>query len=942
MSEQEIVAEFRDAMNAAGVPFSGPIEADDKRHRFRVDTDKRGKKNGWYILHTDGKPAGAFGTWKGVTCRWSAEGMAPLTKDERDRIRAASAEKRAAAAIVEAEQHAKSAARAVAMWDAATAATEHPYLARKGVASYGLRVGEWIKERQDGTTYVAAKDALLIPMRDEDKNTTSLQAVFATPVQMAGEDRDKDFVFGGRKRGCWFAIGKATQIDGQKTIAICEGYATGASIHEATGMGVVVAFDAKNLIVVAEAVRRLMPNARILIAADNDAWTTRADKVTPWNPGLEAGTQAARLCGGLLAAPAFVDTTDKPTDFNDLHAREGLEAVRHQVMGALSAPPAETGPPEEIPPWDGDAQFMEYVDPDDNGQEPPVAEPDSKDTEGFFRILGHDREQIHIYQYRKKLTISRKFCDWSESAMIVLAATHWWKRTFSPGGEFDKKAVKAAFEWIQREAEVKGYYDPDCRRGRGAWRDDGRIVYHFGDRLMIDGVLKPDLKIDSTGVYEQARKLRLPADEPMSNADGRKILEAAQGFAWSRPASALLWVGWCALAPMCGALTWRPHIWVTGGAGSGKSTILDLGHWMMNGCSIFAQGNSTEAGIRQTLQIDALPVFFDESEQNNEREGVRVQNIISLARQASTESAASTFKGTVGGAAVFFKIRSMFMFSSIGVNMKSQADFDRLSVLSLRPRREDPNAAASWKKLSGQLAALKADTELPARMMRRLIDLLPITLQNIEIFAQAAAEAFGSQREGDQYGALMAGAWSLVSTRLATLQDARDMIARYNWDDYLENSETEESTKAKGVLMARLVRASKGQDVSIYELVGVAAKQQVTGCNVQTEEADAILRRHGMMVKWGPTSRPEDAHLLVAYHSSELDRLMAGTPYAGDLKGQLLRVPLAKRSPGCENFSGNRSRAVMIPLTSVLYDLAPDPVTSERMMGDEVDDEIKF
>jgi hypothetical protein len=150
--------------------------------------------------------------------------------------------------------------------------------------------------------------------------------------------------------------------------------------------------------------------------------------------------------------------------------------------------------------------------------------------------------------------------------------------------------------------------------------------------------------------------------------DSDLIYEVASSFGWSKPSSAILLTGWVALAPICGALHWRPNIWITGGAGSGKSTVLnDFVNYLMNGYAIYAQGNSTEAGIRQTLKWDALPVLFDESEQNNEREAMRVQQIIALIRQSSTESAARTLKGTQGGAAMDFMIRSMFCLSSIQV-----------------------------------------------------------------------------------------------------------------------------------------------------------------------------------------------------------------------------------------------------------------------------------
>src|SRR6185312_9474317 len=96
-------------------------------------------------------------------------------------------------------------------------------------------------------------------------------------------ERDKSFLAGGRVSGCFYTI--ADQPD--RPLVICEGYATGASIHEATGFAVVAAISAGNLKTVSSALRSKWPSREIIIAADNDQWT-------PKNPGLSKGAEAAR------------------------------------------------------------------------------------------------------------------------------------------------------------------------------------------------------------------------------------------------------------------------------------------------------------------------------------------------------------------------------------------------------------------------------------------------------------------------------------------------------------------------------------------------------------------------------------------------------------------------------------------------------------------------
>jgi P4 family phage/plasmid primase-like protien len=219
-----------------------------------------------------------------------------LSSEERtEYIARADAIKRAHAAEQE-QIHAEKSKLATSIFAAAPSAVSHAYLTRKGVKSYGLR------QNQDGK--------LIVPAYSGDGEISTLQFIDAN-----GEKR---FLAGGKKAGCWFPIGKL--ID--EVISICEGYATGASIHEATGQYVIVAFDSGNLLSVAETQRAKHPKAKIIICSDDD-------HRTDGNPGLTAATHAAQVVRGTLARPNFGDVRrESDTDFNDLHTSRGVEAVK--------------------------------------------------------------------------------------------------------------------------------------------------------------------------------------------------------------------------------------------------------------------------------------------------------------------------------------------------------------------------------------------------------------------------------------------------------------------------------------------------------------------------------------------------------------------------------------------------------------------------------------
>jgi putative DNA primase/helicase len=938
------IAAFRDAMREAGIDYRGPIDADGVLHRVHVEGDRAGSKNAWYVVHIDERPAGAFGCNKRYGDRrlsWTAKGVAPLTADDRRRLKEKEEERRIASAKAKASRQADAALRAVSMWEGAKEATTHPYLTAKGVQSHGLRVGTFVRELRpaengDQRQHRTA-NTLLIPIKNAAKELVSLQAIFAEPQKWNGDARTKDFIYGGEKAGCWFAIGKAIPgDDGRKVVLIAEGYATAATIHEATGHGVIVAFDAGNLRPVGEAVRRLMPKARIIFAADNDQWT----KEPVENPGVFRARQAADAVGGEVVSPWFRNVDGHPTDFNDLRAMEGGAAVRQQILAVVSPrreDPNEPPPVDEIPDQ-GEPHHDDLADGEPKkrkpGSPPPVDE-DLIENDSYFRFLGYTRGEVHFFQREKNMRLSRRDSDWSDNALLTLAPLAWWERIF-PGSPADRR--KMAVNWLIRKSYEAGFHHDHVLRGRGAWIDNGRIVFNMGDRLLIDGEEVDLNSIESEFIYEQGRAMPPPAEKPLSSEDGKRIVALAQQFAFTRPASAILLAGWVALAPVCGALRWRPHIWITGGTGSGKTTVMDSFIKLLNRIELFANGDSTEPGLRGEIKNDAIPGIIDEAESNTDRAGDRMEATLTTVRQSSSESGARTYKGVAGGSGTAsFRIRSMWCLSSVQVGMKEQADKERITVLSMRPKKGDEDPVQTWARISAAIDAIKADREIPAMLLKRSLVLLPTTLKNIETFSKAAALRFGSQREGDQYGTLLAGAWSLVTTKLATLEQAQAMIERYDWTDYLEATETEESTKALQALLGRLIRGPKGQDVSVYEVVCSAAGCETATFKADQEDSVGLLQRYGMQIKWdGGIQRVDSAFLLVANSSNELARLMANTSFSADLTGQLLRVPGAKRWAPIR-FNGVSSRSVGVPLATVIGGDA-----QARRQDVIVDDDIAF
>lgn len=306
------ISEIQEVMCKMELQPSEKIIFDGQIHRFSTN-GKRGDKAGYYCFwdHSNGFVGGFFGDFRtGLHQMWHNKQGQALSDADRQKM-AEQIQKAREEARREREAASKKAGeKALKMLEKAKPTTdEHPYLKAKQIKPHGIN---------------ELGNALLIPVTDHEKKIHGLQMIYS--------DGHKRFLTGTAKAGHFFTF--KGDLD---TIYLCEGYATGASIHEATGQTVICAFDAGNLTAVAKAILKQYPRGNIVLAGDDDRWT--AD-----NPGRGKAEAAANAINGVCIFPRFESLEGKPTDFNDLAYREGIDEVREQLQKALIDGLAGLGP----------------------------------------------------------------------------------------------------------------------------------------------------------------------------------------------------------------------------------------------------------------------------------------------------------------------------------------------------------------------------------------------------------------------------------------------------------------------------------------------------------------------------------------------------------------------------------------------------------------------
>lgn len=626
-----------------------------------------------------------------------------------------------------------------------------------------------------------------------------------------------------------------------------------------------------------------------------------------WPDNDEQGRQAMAKVAGLVPAPAKLLTIDAPADAPEKWDIADATWTPQDALAYIKA----NHRPMVLP-------STELVEVTKTPEKKPPRKQSAKSIEGMpFRGLGFDRG-IYFYLPEKAGQVTALTpAQHTKNYLLTLAPLqHWYDRfsTENEKGQIQIDWTRAADELIGACTDV-GVYDPSRVRGRGAWSDALRVILHLGNRLVIDGASSPITNLpDDFGTYyfyENAKPIEGPGEETLSDDIAMEIRGIAKQFRWETTASANLLLGWIVLAPVCGALDWRPHIWITGPAGSGKTSLLKLFMKpLLGGMFEGATGGTTEAGLRGQLRSDAIPIVFDELEQNEQKDKQHVQNILALARIASSEGG-KIYKGTTSGGVNTFEIRSMFCVSSINVALIQRADLDRFCVLSLR---KDQVPKDDWTDFETRIMTT-CTQENGRKLVARTVQQIPAIRKNAKTLAAALSIRFG-QRFGDQYGTLLAGAWTLQPNGGGEIkpEEAKKWVDSMDWENRDVDANDADEMKCINRILQTILQLDGGRRISVVELVQQAAIGRIyliDGSSSPGDEIETILGRYGIKVSAGA--------LAIANSSTNLQALLKDTPWAGNAYRQALRrLPNATVASATIRFKGmGPSRATLVPLKTL-------------------------
>jgi hypothetical protein len=506
-----------------------------------------------------------------------------------------------------------------------------------------------------------------------------------------------------------------------------------------------------------------------------------------------------------------------------------------------------------------------------------------------------------------------------------------WLYHFAPhlkSGEVDGFKSDVVADALMEACAHKGFWTPAERmRGPGAWlREDGRLVLHCGDRVLLcgDGRVRDEWRepgLIGEHVYYTSSGILRPWPTPvLGGIEGAaaEVLALFRLWKWRHPArDPRLMIGWLGAAMIAGAIDWRPVVWITGESGSGKSTLLTSLKSMLGG-AILSVGDASPAGIWQRCRHSSLPVALDEQEAGEDDR--RAQSMLRLIRNAASGSI--LLRGGADHSGVEFTLRSSFMASSVLPPPMSKADRSRIALLELLdlPKEETPPDIGPDRL-----------RDFGRKLLRRLVDGWPRWNDTLAMYRAAFGRKGYSARGADVFGTMLAAADLLLEDEELHSDFADEMVSEVFIDDDMGFDQD----LCLQHLLTSLLPPNGPNQRSVGHWIGdvcdgddagaIPAAQRDQLDYEKIENAKSARETLGTFgLKIASDDRDGRRYLFVANTHHALSRLFQGTPWAGPAgrtsgwARSLSRLPGAKPSAVTVRFDkAATGKATLIPIERV-------------------------
>jgi putative DNA primase/helicase len=623
-------------------------------------------------------------------------------------------------------------------------------------------VSEYLKKKGLESNYrgrVNYRNTLLIPVETYHED----DGITFEGVQMIFRDEEtgswkKVFNEGLIKKG---AFTRVTEFDIGKTeiVYLAEGYATACSVFASTSTSTICAFDSGNLTFVIEVLKKINPDIKIIIAADDDFQTVINGRQV--NVGINAALYCQKKHQNVTyRKPIFKSRVDE-TDFNDLHILEGLDVVRDQLKINR-------------------AEFTDII------------------------LLGHvDHHDFYYLSTQSKTIVKLSAPQHDGKYLVSLATEKYWMEKY--GSRKDKNGndlpdwTKIRDTLLERQRDI-GPFDLKKMRGLGVWEDEERIFVNHGSGVYSSqrghSLSNIDPHLGTKNFYKNAPSDNLNFDDELTDSECLDIIRAFQLLRFKNDYDYFYVVGFIAMANIFQALDWRPHLWISAKAGSGKSWTLkqisNLIHYKLK------VKDSSAAGIKQRLSHDAAMVIYDEAEPHMKH----IPDVIDYARQCSTKNNDQILRGTADGEALSWEANACFLMGSITVPKFRKEDDSRFFIVEMESL--DGQSPEEMNMIEDAFEKIEKHGK---RLLVRMVKNFATLEKNIKLCRKFLRLKNVGAREADQMATVMAG-FIMLNTKAVVTQQIFDEVwntVQLDQSDYMQRNEADNTADDAALALFNLI-----------------------------------------------------------------------------------------------------------------------------------------
>lgn len=539
-----------------------------------------------------------------------------------------------------------------------------------------------------------------------------------------------------------------------------------------------------------------------------------------------------------------------------------------------------------------------------------------KSEKNPFTELGIEKGGGHIVVFDNSLN-DVLFLPASEQALggrlYSLAPHQWWVDRFPADREGFKIRKSEAVNWLISICRKKGLYSNNNVKGIGAHLDNDQIIINTGKKLYTtDGKEISHYDDSLTHMYESSRRTIPLPTKAWSGDEGQQLIDQlSNSYNFEAPEFALALAGWMAVAPWSNLCRKSSHIWITGSSGAGKSHLLE--HVITPALGPACRKNEgavTEAGIRQDLGRDCLPVVLDEFEPETQRAQKTIDAILALAR--ASYGGGEIVKGsTLQKSPHYFRTQSAFCFASVQTRLQSAANSSRIIKIEMGLHKTSFKFSHDFEGLRGLMVS-----HLP-------------NLKRVNDFFYSDMISCGvSPRTADTWSSLAAGAFFLLggtdvdSSNPFIIDICRKIYAIANNDNDLSNTsdnETDEE-RALSTLLSGVFRPGHGsQEISVAQAAAILIKDAAESSQIisdmygdDTDLTDA-LQRFGCRID----TKNERTTLSVAPREPALTSYMARNGLPG-FAAILQRHPAAEAKRHLCKINKRAVKAIVLDITNII------------------------